>query len=315
MALKRINTAQTANAGIKALVYGGAGAGKTYLVKTLPHDKTFILSAEAGLLSLSDVSIDGAAINTFDDMTEAYRFLTSSEEARKYRWLAIDSISEIAEQVLSHEKAKSKDPRQAYGALIDTMTGLVRAFRDLPGRSIYMSAKLERVRDEASGAMLYGPSMPGSKLGPAMPYFFDLVMAMRVHRDGETGIEERALQTARDAQYEAKDRSGKLDAWEAPNLGEIAEKILGKGYLNRAGEIPITPHDDSLSLTLDDATDEADTGDTGDTQPASKKKASRRKAKSASGDGDGEESNGANSNEANSNGANSSGANSSGAAR
>ena len=39
----------TAN-GLKVLVYGQAGAGKTTLIKTLP--KPLILSAEGGLLSL-----------------------------------------------------------------------------------------------------------------------------------------------------------------------------------------------------------------------------------------------------------------------
>jgi hypothetical protein len=87
-----------------------------------------------------------------------------------------------------------------------------------------MSAKLERVRDDATGSMLFGPSMPGSKLGPSIPYLFDLVGVLHVHVD-EEGVRHRAIQTCGDAQYVAKDRSGALDDFEEPDLTKIIEKI------------------------------------------------------------------------------------------
>ncbi len=44
-----------ADNGVKFLVYGQAGAGKTSLIPTLPNP--IILSAEAGLLSIADASL------------------------------------------------------------------------------------------------------------------------------------------------------------------------------------------------------------------------------------------------------------------
>ncbi len=233
--MRFISTKEAANDGIKALVYGDAGAGKTTLISTLPLDSTLIISAEGGLLSLRAFDIKGIEVKSLDDVNEAYRFVNEADEARQFNWIAIDSISEIAETVLSYEKGQSADPRQAYGKLIDHMGDLVRAFRDLPGRNVYMSAKLSRDKDGMTGAMLYQPSMPGSKLGGQMPYWFDLVMALRVHRDAE-GNEQRALQTQADSQYVAKDRSGALEMWEAPDLGAIARKIAGGAVAAGGGE-------------------------------------------------------------------------------
>jgi hypothetical protein len=105
------------------------------------------------------------------------------------------------------------------------MTELIRAFRDLPQRNVYMSAKLERVKDEITGGMLYGPAMPGSKLGQALPYFLDEFFVLRVEKDDE-GKPTRALQTQPDYQFTAKDRSGALDMFEPPSLEHIAKKIL-----------------------------------------------------------------------------------------
>ena len=55
----------------------------------------------------------------------------------------------------------------------------------------------------------------------------DEVLALRVERDAE-GVTQRALMCDSDGIWLAKDRSGKLEAWEAPDLGGIITKIGGK---------------------------------------------------------------------------------------
>lgn len=152
--------------------------------------------------------------------------MASSEEAAQFSWICLDSISEIAEVVLNNAKKTVKDPRQAYGQLAEQMTDLLRAFRDLPGRNVYFSCKQERAKDEQTGAMLYFPSMPGNALKSGVSYFFDEVMALRVEKDAD-GNPTRWLQTNRDFNYEAKDRSGTLDMFEPADLSTIAAKIRG----------------------------------------------------------------------------------------
>jgi len=221
ISIKRTREAHTN--GVKLLVFGAAGAGKTSLIKTLPNP--IIISAEAGLLSLVGEDLPYVEVSSMATLREAYEWLAGSDEARGFESVAVDSISEIAEVVLNYEKKIAKDPRQAYGAMQEQMTDLIRAFRDLPGRHVYMSAKLEKSTDEM-GKVFYAPSMPGNKTGQQLPYFFDEVLALRVEKDAD-GVPQRALMAHPDGLWTAKDRSGRLDAWEAPDLGAVIRKIGG----------------------------------------------------------------------------------------
>jgi phage nucleotide-binding protein len=222
MAISIKRTSALTQGGVKILAYGQAGAGKTTLIASLPTPIT--LSAEGGLLALQGADLPFIEIGSMADLHEAYSWLVSSEEAKAFASIAIDSISEIAEVCLIAEKRTAKDPRQAYGAMIDQMTEVIRAFRDLP-RHVYVSAKLDKSADEL-GKVSYAPSMPGAKLGQALPYFFDEVLALRVERS-EAGEPVRGLQTSGDGIWTAKDRSGRLDAWEPADLGAIIAKIGG----------------------------------------------------------------------------------------
>lgn len=209
--------------GVKLLVYGQAGAGKTYALGSLPEP--VILSAEGGLLCLSDLNIPFIEITTMAELMDAYQWAANAKEAAGFNSIAIDSISEIAEVVLNNERKNTKDPRQAYGAMQEQMTDLIRAFRDLPGKHVVMTAKLDKAQDEM-GRMLYAPSMPGNKTGQMLPYFFDEVLALRVEKDSE-GKNMRALMCESDGLWVAKDRSGKLSPWEDSDLGAIINKISG----------------------------------------------------------------------------------------
>ena len=55
MAIQLKRTGAIARDGVKLLVYGQAGAGKTSLIPTLPNP--IVLSAEAGLLSIAGADV------------------------------------------------------------------------------------------------------------------------------------------------------------------------------------------------------------------------------------------------------------------
>ena len=224
MAVSLKSTKNVTLNGVKMLAYGNAGAGETTLIRTMPAP--VILSAEGGLLSLQDSDIPYISVSSIADIGEAYEWLLKSEESRKFKSVALDSISEIAEVVLSEEKKNTKDARAAYGSMNDRMSQLIRAFRDLPGRHVYFSAKIEKSTTDAD-ALLYCPSMPGKSLTQALPYFFDEVLALRLIQDDEGNV-RRVLQCHGDLSYQAKDRSGRLSAYEPADLGTIIAKIAGE---------------------------------------------------------------------------------------
>lgn len=229
----------TSASGVKILVYGGAGFGKTVLCATMP--RPLIISAECGLLSLRKPNLEKLfgvgnplvaydipviTITTFAQFREAYEFCMNSAEMKRFDSICVDSISEIAEALLNSEKKFHKDPRQAYGSMSDLIEEKVRQFRDIPDKHIYFSAKMEESKDGVTGAKIWQPAMPGNKIGPKLPYLFDEVFVGRIGVTGD-GTQFRFLQTSPDTQYGAKDRSGALDAVEYPHLGTCITKILG----------------------------------------------------------------------------------------
>lgn len=224
MSINFTNTDKAISRGVKLLVHGESGAGKTYMVRTLLDGHSpVIISAEGGTLSLRDVSIPVIEVANVADVREAYKFIRDSSEAAQFDWVCIDSLSEVLEVLLADEKEKTADPRQAYGAVIDAGQQLVRSFRDLQGRNVYFSAKQDFVKDD-HGRSFFSLSAPGSKLAQKIPYLLDEVFALRVwEEDGEV---KRMLQTGPDGRYQAKDRSGALEFMESPNLAAIARKII-----------------------------------------------------------------------------------------
>lgn len=224
--------------GVKSLVYGDAGMGKTVLNATLPAP--VLISNESGALSLRKANLERLygpgnphitynmpiiEVKTVEDLSDAYRWASESAEAKQFLSVGMDSISEIGEVVLNNAKRQVKDPRQAYGELIEKMETLIRSFRDLPGKNVLITAKMEPIKDEMTGVVKYGPAMPGAKLGNKLPYFFDEVFRIGVNQ-APNGEKYRFLQTQPDLQYVAKDRSGALAPIEPPILSAIFAKIL-----------------------------------------------------------------------------------------
>ena len=225
----KLTTTKKSASHVKALCYGDAGVGKTVLCSTAPNP--VIISAEAGLMSISDFDIPVIEVKSLTDVKDAYRFATESAEMKNFETVCLDSITEIAEVLLTQYKNEEKDPRQAYGRMMDDMGSLIRQFRDLQGFNIYFSAKQTRVEDDFTGISSFRPLMPGKSLMNGLPFFFDEVMALRVGVADDKST-YRYVQTQSDIQYIAKDRSGKLDEMERPDLTHIFSKILGSGPKN-----------------------------------------------------------------------------------
>lgn len=232
------SNAHTEDQGIKMGLYGLAGMGKTMLAATAP--RPLVLAVEAGMLSLRTKNIErlfgvGTAgitydvpaiiIKDFQGLNDAFDFCSQNPAMANIDTIYIDSVTEIAEVVLNTAKRAVKDPRQAYGELAEKMETLIRNFVMLR-KHVVMVYKMEPHKDELTGVVRWGPMVPGTKLGPKIPYMYDIMLRMGVNKTPQ-GQEYRFLQCQPDMQYEAKDRSGALAALEPPHLGHIFNKILG----------------------------------------------------------------------------------------
>lgn len=215
--------------GLKMLVHSPAGHGKTVLCATAGKP-TLIISAEAGLLSIKDAPkyVKVVVIKTIDDLDEVYDMLVDG--SIPCSWVCLDSISEIAEVLLSEEKNLTNDARQAYGKLSERMLKKMRQFRDLADMNVLFTCKQKRLVDGESGAVSYVPSLPGNALTEAIAYMFDFVFALRVEEDDE-GNKYRVLQTEPDKAYQAKSRGEYLEDFEKPSLKQLEMKIRGDDYV------------------------------------------------------------------------------------
>lgn len=227
MAIKFTTTKDSSDF-IKCLVYGESGIGKTRLSNTAP--KPVIISSEKKLLSLKKFNIPVILIEDHEDLEEAYNFITTDKKAKGFQTIVLDSISDIAETILTYFKENPIDgnthPQAAYGAMADALLPLIKKFRDIPDKHIYFIAKAKRMKDDYTGVVSWYPMMPGQQLGPGLPYLFDFVFAMRSGEDND-GNKYRYLQTVTDIQWLAKGIET-LNDIEEPNLTKLFKKALGK---------------------------------------------------------------------------------------
>lgn len=235
-------TQALAKAAAKILVYGFAGAGKTFLAASL-KGPGLLISAEAGTLSLKKAIEEGVfhagtKVLTLTPGPQALQELAElladlRRDPDKFAWVMLDSISEIAEVALAGESEKNTNPLQAYGKMALAMLKLMKDFRDLPGVDVVFSAKAELEVDSATGKKRITVKTPGKKFPADIPYLFDEVLYLTVAPNGE-----RAFFTQDpDLLGTAKDRSGQLDPYEEVNkagkdgswgLGRVIDKIKGK---------------------------------------------------------------------------------------
>lgn len=239
MTLSWVMSNQAASdSGHKIIVYAKAGMGKTMLAATLPQP--MIISNEAGLKSLTkrnielifgagraDISYDIPVLQTqtLEDLEGALNF-ARSKEADQFKSICLDSCSEMAEVMLAKFKLGTKDPRMAYGDMATKMTDVVRQFRDLVGKNVYLVCKESFEKDEVTGASMFGPSFPGRQLLQSIPYLFDEMWQLSMGRDAQ-GKSYRFLRTQPDFQNSAKNRSGGLAEIEFPHLGSLINKMNG----------------------------------------------------------------------------------------
>jgi len=232
MALTYI-TPESANR-FNALIIGRPGIGKTSLLRTIPADEPVCtLSAEAGLLCVRDLVVSGQVtgvdIKSLAEFQEVLDLLKTKEWQKAYRWIFIDSLTEIAARCVEEFQKRFPDKQDSFnlwGNYLDTMTGLIKGFRDLTAYNVIFTC-LETVEVDEVKRRFIGPDIQGTKLKERLTSYFDEVFYMTSQAD-ENSEEQRVLYTQPYGKQPGKDRSGKLSLIEQPNLANIAAKILGE---------------------------------------------------------------------------------------
>lgn len=215
-----------------ALCIGRAGIGKTSLLKTIPDDEpVLVLSAESGLLCVRDL-VDSGRIAVVDiesvaDMQDVMSALKDKGWQDAYKWVFIDSLTEIADKYAAYSQKKIPDKKDTFAMwhfYSQTMTDLVKDLRDMPHYNIVITC-LEKIKTNEVNQRFITADVPGPSFAAKLVAVFDEVLYMTLGEDHE-GKECRVLYTQPGQTTPGKDRSGALDQTEMPDLAVIRNKIL-----------------------------------------------------------------------------------------
>lgn len=244
--MKITNTKSDANHPIKMLIFGPSGSGKTSLAGTI-KEPTLLISAESGLLTLRDKAIDVIDISQDDNcgaipkekriarLGEVYKFLESKESQTKYKWIFIDSLTELSQNMVEQLNVEFPDRSSSlvmYGENAKRMRSLVKSFRDLPSYNVVFTA-LSTIDKDENGSRFTTIDLIGN-FASKLPGFLDEVFFLHVDKDGN-----RTLQTQPTDKIVSKDRSGVLQKFEPADLGLIAEKINAKGKVEENKKLAV----------------------------------------------------------------------------
>lgn len=212
------------SASIKCMIYGKSGVGKTALLGTGDNESTLILSAESGLLSLTDKTIDVLAVAGWPELITAFMELRLGNH--KYSTICIDSLTEVSDMLVKELESDpyygdAKNALKMWGEYNKRIIKFIKSFRDLSDVNVIFTALAEDVND--GGLLIKKPLIAGNKAQSLLASFFDEVMYLSINES--TG--ERELHTQPSSLFDAKDRSGKLLTIEQPDLTVIFNKIKG----------------------------------------------------------------------------------------
>ena len=244
-------------AGIKGIIVGPAGIGKTSLLYTLDPDTTLFVNAEAGELSVQEWNGDMVRLRTWQEArnlaaavgggnpaladNEPYSVahfdaIKADFDLSKYTTVFIDSITEVSRICFTwakqqpesfSEKTGKPDTRGTYGLLGREMVNWLKQFQHAPRVNVWLVGLLNTIKDDF-GRTQHVMQVEGSKTALEAPGITDQVVSM-VQFTPEEGKPYRAFVThaVNEWGYPAKDRSGRLDPIEEPHLGKLMDKING----------------------------------------------------------------------------------------
>jgi hypothetical protein len=247
--------------GVKMLIVGPSGVGKTSLLRTLMSTTALFVDSEAGDLAVQDVPVDTIRIDDWPTARDlACRiggpnasFAPTSCYSRahyeaiggpldnldKYDAIFVDSITAISRLSFRHaetqpeafsERSGKKDTRGAYGLHAREMLAWLQQLQHARSKHVVFVAILEKVTDEFN-ATTWQIQMEGSRTGRELPGIVDQIITMQWVDFGDGGPLTRAFICTQPNtwNYPAKDRAGRLEQIEKPHLGELIEKLTSPG--------------------------------------------------------------------------------------
>lgn len=218
--------------GVKCMVYGKAGVGKTPLAATM--SRPLILAAEDGLGTVAHANIPFIRITTRQDLKNYQAWLSDARNLANYDWIVLDSLSNLT-QVIFTEIMKSmptcKEPRKFYGELTDCIVPFLQTLFGL-AKNVMVIAWQGDENTPAGAFVRHLPVTKGQAIANYCMHFFDMTLHMALHQVQQTQLDGSVqtvtlpyLQTREFNYIFARDRTGKLDNFEPADMTQLLNKL------------------------------------------------------------------------------------------
>jgi len=209
--------------GVKAILFGGPGTGKTPLTQTAP--RPVLCVCEPGMLTMRNVhNVATWDAYTPERLDEFFDWLTKSNESKAFDTVCIDSISQMAEIYLVHEQGRNKDGRKAYGDMYRRTMDKLNTLYYMPNKHTYLIAK--QAMTEIGGSLIRKPYFPGKELNVQVPHMYDEVWHIGLNNIPGQPQPVKAIRTIETFDTFARDRSGRLNEFEYPELSALFNKCM-----------------------------------------------------------------------------------------
>lgn len=214
---------------IKGCIFGKSGIGKTSLLWTLDPATTLFMDLEAGDLAIEGWAGDTIRPRTWDECRDFAVFIDSITVAGRlcFQWAK-------GQPEAFSDKTGKPDIRGAYGLHGREMIAWLTHLQHTRSKNIWFVGILDEKLDDFNRKQ-FVPQIDGAKTGLELPGIVDEVISMVELRDDD-GAPYRAFvcQTLNPYGFPAKDRSGRLDMIEPPDLGRLMDKIRSGSRLTVA---------------------------------------------------------------------------------
>jgi hypothetical protein len=209
------------NYGVKSIIYGPAGSGKTPLINTAP--RPILMACEPGLLSMRNSMVPTFIASDAKRIDEFWEWVFNSNETKNFDTIGVDSVSQMCEIYLEKANKENKHGLAAYGQMATDVLKQLDKLYFLQYKHTYLIAKLE-VKNGAVGSFSR-PYYPGQQLPVAMPHKYDQILHLDIHNVPSVG-QVRSFQCAPTIDVMARDRTGQLNMFEEPDFGKLVQKAM-----------------------------------------------------------------------------------------
>lgn len=221
--------------GIKVMLFGGPGVGKTPTLLTAP--RPVLMVTEPGMLSARTSNVPAKECFKATEVVDFLEWFMKSSEAKQFDTLGIDSFTNIAEIILADELAKVKHGMKAYGNMSERVMKIANDLFYMPEKHIVMICKQGLVENGRTTLLQGGevitepvmqkrPFFPGKDLNVKLPHLFDSVWHLcEANVPGQQGP-VKAIRTKETPEVFARDRAGNLNELEQPNLTALFNKAM-----------------------------------------------------------------------------------------